>query len=79
MAEEIQVAADVSPPGEAIHLPGPSFLPVIVAAGTTIALVGIVLNWVVFGLGALVALGAIVRWSRQTRRDIAELPLDHGH
>jgi hypothetical protein len=79
MAEEIQASADVSSPGEAIHLPDPSYLPVIVAAGTTIALVGIVLNWVVCGLGALVALGAIVRWSRQTRRDIAELPLDHGH
>jgi hypothetical protein len=79
MAEEIQGTADVPAAGEAIHLPGPSYLPVIVAAGVTIALVGVVLNWVVFGIGVLITLGAILRWSRETRQDIAELPLDHGH
>jgi type IV secretory pathway TrbD component len=69
----------VSPPGEAIHLPGPSFLPVIVAAGTAIALVGVVLNWVVFGLGVAITLIAILRWVGQTRAEMADLPLDHGH
>jgi type IV secretory pathway TrbD component len=78
MAEEIQGSSEVAPAGETIHLPGPSYVPVIVAAGITIALVGIVLNWVVFGLGVAIALVALVRWSRQARRDIAELPLDHG-
>jgi len=77
MAEQIQEAGKVPPPGEAIHLPGPSYLPVIVALGTTIALVGVVLNWFVFGAGVLITLIAILRWIGDTRRDIADLPLEH--
>lgn len=68
----------VPPPGEPIHLPDPSYLPVIVAAGTTIALVGVVLNWVVFGIGLAITVVAIVRWARDTREDIAQLPLEHS-
>ena len=46
MAEESvdSLREDVPPPGEAVHLPGPSFLPVVVAAGTTVTLVGVVVN-----------------------------------
>lgn len=79
MAEEIARDGDVPPPGEAIHLPGPSFLPAIVAAGTTIVLVGVVLNWFVFGIGVAITVVAIVRWARETREDIADLPLEHEH
>jgi type IV secretory pathway TrbD component len=77
MAEEISRDGQVPPAGEAIHLPGPSYLPVIVAAGTTIALVGVVLNWVMFGIGVAITVVAIVRWARDTRDDVADLPLDH--
>ena len=77
MAEEISRDGQVPPAGEAIHLPGPSYLPVIVAFGTTIALVGVVLNWVMFGIGVAITVVAIVRWARETREDIAELPLEH--
>ena len=79
MAVEPESPEHVPPPGEAIHLPGPSYLPAIVAAGTTIALVGVVLNWVVFGIGISITIVAIVRWVGQTRADIAELPLEHEH
>ena len=79
MAEEIARDGDVPAAGEAIHLPGPSYLPVIVAAGATVALVGVVLNWVVFGIGLAVTVVAIVRWARETREDIADLPLEHEH
>ena len=65
--------------GEAIHLPEPSYLPVLVAAGSTIALVGVVLNWVVFGIGMAITVIAIARWIGQTRAEIAELPLEHEH
>jgi hypothetical protein len=65
------------PPGEPVHLPGPSYLPAITAAGITIALVGIVMNWVIVALGAVVALVAVIRWIRETREDISELPLEH--
>jgi type IV secretory pathway TrbD component len=77
MAERIEANSAVSPAGEAIHLPGPSYLPVIVAVGVTIALVGVVLNWVVFGLGVAITVVAILRWVSQLRAEMAELPLEH--
>ena len=79
MAEEQDEESEVPPAGEAIHLPDPSYLPVIVAAGTTIALVGVVVNLVIFALGLAITVVAIARWVGQTRREMAELPLDHGH
>lgn len=79
MADEPLHNGDVPPAGEAIHLPDPSYLPVIVAAGTTVVLVGVVVNWWIFGLGLAVTVVAIARWVGQTREEMAELPLDHGH
>jgi type IV secretory pathway TrbD component len=79
MAEEISRDGQAPPAGEAIHLPGPSYLPVIVAAGTTIAVVGVVLNWVMCGIGVAITLVAVLRWARETREDVADLPLDHEH
>jgi Cytochrome c oxidase subunit IV len=77
MAEHLEDTGQAPPAGEAIHLPGPSYLPVIVAVGTTIALVGVVLNWAVFGLGVLITLIAVVRWIGQARTELADLPLEH--
>ena len=65
------------PPVEEVHLPEPSYLPAVVALGITIALVGVVLSWVLSGLGAAIAVIAIARWVRQTREEMAELPLEH--
>ena len=76
MAEE-RANGSLAPPSETVHLPGPTYLPVLVAAFTTIALVGIVLNWIVFGIAMAVVLFCIVRWVRDVRRDIADLPLEH--
>jgi len=76
---ELEPEGEVPPPGEPIHLPDPSYLPVIVAAGTTIALVGVVLSWLIFGLGMAIAIVASVRWIGQARAEMAELPLDHEH
>lgn len=72
---------EAQPPaaGEPIHLPGPSYLPVIVAAGLTITLVGVVVSWWLFAVAMLVTVVAIVRWVGQARAEIAELPLEHGH
>jgi len=79
MAEEIPQDDRVPPPGEPIHLPDPSYLPVLVAAGTTIAIIGVVVNLVIFVIGLLITLVATVRWARQTREEMAELPLEHPH
>ena len=79
MAEEIQSGGQVPPPGEPIHLPDPSYLPVLVAAGTTLALVGVVINAAMLIIGLFITLVALVRWIRLTRAEIAELPLEHDH
>jgi hypothetical protein len=80
MADEpIQTGGPEAPPaGEPVHLPGPSYLPVIVAAGVTIAVVGVVLWWILVVIGLLIIVVAVWRWIRDTRHDMAELPLEHS-
>jgi hypothetical protein len=78
MADEVRVSdAEAEPAGEAIHLPGPSYLPVLTAFGTTIAVVGVVIAWWLIVIGGLIALVAIYLWIRETREEISELPLEH--
>ena len=60
-----------------MHLPGPSFLPVLVAFGLTLLVAGVVLNIGMVLIGAVITLVAVWRWIRETRRDVAELPLEH--
>jgi hypothetical protein len=77
-AEREARAEDVPPAGEPVHLPDPSYLPVVVALGITLAVVGVVVNWVLCGIGVVVAVYSIVRWIGQTREEISDLPLDHS-
>jgi hypothetical protein len=79
MAEEqIHTGGPAAPPaGEVIHLPGPTYLPVITAVGITIAVVGVVLSWILVAVGLVVTVVAVRRWIRDTRTDMAELPLEH--
>ncbi len=79
MAEGIQTPEQdpAPPPGEPIHLPGPSYLPVLTAFGISIALVGVVLSLLLTGLGVVIAVVSIALWIRDTRRDMSELPLEH--
>jgi hypothetical protein len=57
---------DPPPVGEEIHLPDNSLVPLLTAVGIAVALVGVTL-----------ALVCIVRWIRDTRREVSELPLEH--
>ena len=76
--ERIHTGGPEAPPaGEPIHLPGPTYLPIITAVGIMIAVVGVVQSWVIVGIGVLITLYAVVRWVRETRADIGELPLEH--
>ena len=78
MADEVRVSdPHAEEAGEAIHLPGPSYQPVAIAFGLTLAVVGIVLSRIIVGIGLVIALVAIWRWIRDTRREISELPLEH--
>ena len=67
------------PVGEEVHMPAPSALPLINAAALAIAIVAITISWWVVGVALLVFLGTTVRWIRDVKRDIAELPLEHHH
>ena len=79
MAEQLPPGSAYEAPaaGEQVHLPGASYLPAWTALGITIALVGVLLGWVIVGIGAAIAGVAIVRWIRETREDMAQLPLEH--
>jgi hypothetical protein len=71
------MAGEVPPPGEPVHLPGPSYLPVIVAFGVTLIVSGVVVLWVLSVIGVLITLFAVIRWIRETREEMSELPLEH--
>ena len=65
------------PAGEQIHMPAPSILPLINAAGLALAIVSITLNWFLVAAGLIVFFVTAIRWIRDTRHEIAELPLEH--
>jgi Cytochrome c oxidase subunit IV len=78
MHDEVRLSDQrAEPPGELIHLPGPSYLPVITAAGIAFAVVGVVISIALVVVGVVITLYAVGRWIGDTRRDIAELPLEH--
>ncbi len=78
MAEETRLARETpEPAGELIHLPGPSYLPVLTAAGLALAITGVVLSLVMVVIGVILTLIAVVKWIGETRREISELPLEH--
>jgi len=66
------------PVGEEIHMPPPSILPLINAAGLALAIVSLTLSWYLVALGLFVFLWTTVRWVADVRHDIAALPLDHS-
>ena len=65
------------PVGEEIHLPDNSLIPVLTAVGITVALVGLTTTVLFTIAGGILTLVCIVRWVRDTRRDVSELPLEH--
>jgi hypothetical protein len=74
----------VPPPGvdgnrEQIHLPEPSLVPLAVAIGLTIALVGLTFSsWYWFtGVGGAIVVWAAMRWVRAARREYDSLPTEH--
>ena len=69
---------NVPPVGEEIHMPAPSLLPLVNAVGLTITIVSLTLSWWLVGFGAIIFLISTIRWIADTRRDIAQLPLDHS-
>jgi hypothetical protein len=80
MADEVRVTdAEAEEPGEAIHLPGPSYQPVALAFGITLAITGVVIFPALTVIGLAIVLVTLWMWIRDTRRGIKELPLEHDH
>ena len=79
-ANDHQQLRSQSPPAasEDIHLPPPTYLPIIVASAVTLALVGVLISSLLVAAGMIVLVIATLLWIRDARAEIAELPLDHG-
>lgn len=70
---------ETPPVGEEIHIPGPSLLPLLCAAGITLMVVGTTIGWAYSIVGVILFVVTTVMWIRDTRRDISELPEEHRH
>jgi hypothetical protein len=68
----------VPPAGEDIHLPPGTPIPLAIAVGITLALVGTTINWLWTIIGGLIFIVALVFWIRDTQREVAHLPDEHG-
>jgi hypothetical protein len=66
----------VPPAGEEVHLPGPTILPLLTAAGITLAVVGVTTSLILVVGGGVLTIACIARWIMDTRREVDELPLD---
>ena len=81
MSEELDdhVNGSAAPTGEEIHMPAPSVLPLVNAAGLALMIVSLTLSWYLVAVGAVIFLVTTIVWIGDVRRDIADLPLDHSH
>ena len=78
MADEHEII-EAPPAGEEIHLPDPSILPILNAAGLAIAITGITISkWMIIVGLALFAITALI-WIGKARREMDALPLEHHH
>jgi O-antigen ligase len=76
MAEHDE-SVEAPPAGEQIHLPAPSIIPILNAAGLAVAIVGLTVSTIFIVAGLLVFLGTTIVWIRDARREMDELPLEH--
>jgi hypothetical protein len=74
MSEQEQIA---EPAGEKIRLPGGSLQPVLIAAGLSLLLIGILGMWYLSVIGLLIMAAAIYGWIRDAVREHRELPSGH--
>ena len=70
-------ATPAPPAGEEIHLPGPTILPLVAAIAITLIVIGTTIDWIFSAVGGLVLVLVVIRWVRDTRRDVAALPEEH--
>ena len=76
MTDDLETTAP--PAGEEIHMPASSIIPLINAAGLALTIVSLTMNHLLTVVGGFVFIVTTIIWIRDTRRDIADLPLDHS-
>ena len=72
-----EIETSVPPAGEEIHLPGPSAIPLVNAAGITLIVVGTTISRYFIAVGIVVFVISTLMWIRDTRREIDDLPEEH--
>jgi hypothetical protein len=75
----ISQSEGVPPASEDIHLPGGSVLPLVVAIGITLLIIGTTIWWVWSATGFVITVVAVGIWIRDVRRDVDDLPEEHHH
>jgi len=65
---------DVPPIGEEIHLPEPSILPMLLAVGITLALVGVTISPILVVAGVGLSIPVLYKWIRSARSELRHLP-----
>jgi type IV secretory pathway TrbD component len=63
--------------GEEIHLPGATAIPFVMAIGITLGVIGTTISWYISIVGVVIFLICLVRWVKDTRRDVEALPEEH--
>jgi O-antigen ligase len=79
MAAPDDIAREAPPAGEQIHMPQPSILPLLNAVGLAIAIIGVPISLILVIPGLVLFFVTAAIWIRDARREMDELPLDHGH
>lgn len=69
--------ATTPPPGEEIHIPGPTILPLVSAISITLIVIGTTITWILSIIGGVIFIITTIMWIRDTRRDVAALPEQH--
>jgi hypothetical protein len=77
MADATDDGGRLPQPTEEVHLPDPSYLPVVLSVGVTIALIGITLAWWIVLIGVVVVVIVLYKWIVSARQEMRELPLEH--
>jgi O-antigen/teichoic acid export membrane protein len=70
---------EIPPPGEEIHLPGPSIQPFLVALGVACFIVGLTWKTWLLIAGAVLVIVVTGFWIRDARRELDSLPIEHRH
>ena len=77
MAKKKEEAPAAPAAHAAIHLPPPSYWPIVLAFGMLVLGVGIIYSLIVVGVGVVIMLAALVGWTGENRA--LEAQEEHGH